>query len=486
MTKLTKIVATISDLRCDVDFIRGLYEAGMNVVRTNTAHIDDEGFARVVNNVRAVSKKIAILVDTKGPEIRTTKTESGEAIQLYAGSRVKVVGNIDQLTTEQCIAVSYKDIVKDLSVGCDLLFDDGEIDVKVIEKHDDGLICEILNDGKLGSRKSVNVPGVRINLPSLTPKDIHNIELAVKHNVDFIAHSFVRNKQDVLDVQAILDKYNSDIKIIAKIENQEGVDNIDEILEVAYGIMVARGDLGIEVPQEKIPGIQRALIRRAVNFKKPVIVATQMLHSMINNPRPTRAEVTDVANAIYYRTDAIMLSGETAYGKYPKEAVETMARIAEEAEKGKVPENDIKVNFDPSEHDTTSFLAKQATKAATEIGTKAIITDSYTGRTARYLAAFRCSNPVLAICYKESTMRHLALSYGVMASHQPERENNREYLLEAMSELREKGKIKDEDFISYLSGSFGAGNGTSFLEINQVEKILGDEKRFVLPDFKHN
>ena len=205
---------------------------------------------------------------------------------------------------------------------------------------------------------------------------------------------------------------------------------------------------------------------------------------MIHNPRPTRAEVTDVANAIYYRTDAIMLSGETASGKYPLEAVQTMARIAEEAEKSKVPENDIKVTFDPSEHDTTAFLAQTAANAATEIGTKAILTDSSTGRTARYLAAFRSTNPVLAICYNEKTMRLLALSYGVHASYQPQHGDNRDYLIDAMSELRAAGKIKDDDYISYLSGSFGAGNGTSFLEINQVKKILGDKSDYALPDFK--
>lgn len=481
--KHTKIVATISDLRCDVDFIRDLHHAGMNVVRMNTAHIDDEGFNRVINNVRAVSNKIAILVDTKGPEIRTTKTSDGENILLKTGDVVKVIGDPNVLSTNECIAVSYTNIVQDLSIGCDLLFDDGEIDLKVTEKGSDFLLCEVLNDGKLGSRKSVNVPGVRINLPSLTAKDIKNIGLAIKLDVDFIAHSFVRNKQDILDIQKILDEQNSDIKIIAKIENQEGVDNIEEILEVAYGIMIARGDLGIEVPQEKIPSIQRNLIRKAVGFKKPVIVATQMLHSMISNPRPTRAEVTDIANAIHYRTDAIMLSGETAYGKYPKEAVETMAKIAEEAELSKIPENDIKVRFNTDEPDTTAFLAEKTAKAASVLKTKAILTDSYTGRTARYLAAFRCSNPVLAICYKERTMRELALSYGVFASYQPERADSREYLMDAMSDLRERGKISDDDYISYLSGSFGAGAGTTFLEINQVKKILDDKKRYNLPNF---
>jgi len=485
MTKHTKIVATISDLRCDVDFIKDLYLAGMNVVRMNSAHINQEGFDRIISNTRAVSNKIALLMDTKGPEIRTTKTIDGHDLVLKTGDKIKFYGNPELLTSKDGIGLSYTNIVQDLTVGCDLLVDDGEIDFKVIEKTKDYLLCEILNDGVLGSRKSVNVPGVRINLPSLTEKDRINIDYAIKQDVDFIAHSFVRNKKDILDIQEILDKQGSQIKIIAKIENQEGVDNIDEILEAAYGIMVARGDLGIEVPQEKIPYIQRMLIRKSVGAKKPVIVATQMLHSMIKNPRPTRAEVTDIANAIYYRTDAIMLSGETAYGKYPKEAVQTMAKIALEAELSKVPENDIKVNFssNPNEPDTTAFLAQQAAKAAQELGTKAIITDSFTGRTARYLAAFRSTNPVLAICYKERTMRELALSYGVFPSYQAERVDSREYLLDAMSELLHKGKISNEDYITYLSGSFGVGSGTSFLEINKVEKILSHQEGFNLPKF---
>lgn len=482
--KHTKIVATISDLRCDVDFLTELYNAGMNVVRMNTAHIDEDGFSRLINNARAVSSKLAILVDTKGPEIRTTKTSDGENISFSTGDIVNIYGDPTQLSSKENVYLSYTEIVKDLSVGLDILFDDGEIDMKVIEKKGDHLVCEVQNEGKLGSRKSVNVPGVRINLPSLTEKDKKNIDLAIKFDVDFIAHSFVRNKQDILDIQEILDKQKSEIKIIAKIENQEGVDNIDEILEVAYGVMVARGDLGIEVPQEKIPAIQRHLIRRCINAKKPVIVATQMLHTMITNPRPTRAEVTDVANAIYYRTDAIMLSGETAYGKYPIEAVRTMAKIAEEAENSKDPDGDIKVHFNSEHPDTTAFLAEKATKASAYLNTKAIVTDSLTGRTARYLAAFRSKNPVLAVCYKERTMRELALSYGVFASHQEAPNgDSRQYLLEALKDLCEKGKIQSEDYISYLSGSFGAGTGTTFLEINQVGKILDEKKKYVLPNF---
>jgi pyruvate kinase len=326
MLKHTKIVATISDKRCEVEFLDSLYKAGMNVVRLNTAHMMEEGLAKVVNNVRAVSDRIGILMDTKGPEIRTTILK--EAIAFQMGDTIKMIGNPDAETTRECIYVSYKNFVHDLHIGDDVLIDDGELELKVIEKQTDYLVCEILNDASLGSRKSVNVPGVRIKLPSLTERDRLNIQWAIENNLDFIAHSFVRTKQDVLDIQRILDEQNSPIKIIAKIENQEGVDNIDEILDVTYGIMIARGDLGIEIPAEKIPGIQRVLIRKCVEAKKPVIVATQMLHSMIQNPRPTRAEVTDIANAIYYRTDALMLSGETAYGKYPLEAVQTMTKLA--------------------------------------------------------------------------------------------------------------------------------------------------------------
>ena len=262
--------------------------------------------------MRSVSNRIAILMDTKGPEVRTTVLD--EPIPFKAGDRVKVVGNPDRQTTRECISVSYPNFVHDLNVGGHILIDDGDLELVVVEKNADHLLCEVQNEATLSSRKSVNVPGVRINLPSLTEKDRNNILYAIEKDIDFIAHSFVRNRQDILDIKAILNAHNSDIRIIAKIENQEGVDNIDESLEVADGVMIARGDLGIEVPQERIPGIQRVLIRKCILAKKPVIVATQMLHTMINNPRPTRAEVTDIANAIYYRTNAMMLSGETAYG----------------------------------------------------------------------------------------------------------------------------------------------------------------------------
>lgn len=480
MSKSTKIVATISDKNCEVEFIQAMYNEGMNVVRMNSAHLQREGFIKIIQNVRAVSSHIALLMDTKGPEVRTTIAQD-DAIELSTGALVKIVGNPDVISTKECIAVNYPFFVRDLKIDDDILFDDGEIELKVESKDSDALYCRILNDGVLGSRKSVNVPGVRINLPSLTERDRQNILFAIEMDLDFIAHSFVRNKHDLLDIQNILDAHNSPIKIISKIENQEGVDNIDEILEYTYGVMIARGDLGIEVAQEKIPGIQRRLIRKCVLAKKPVIVATQMLHTMIKNPRPTRAEVTDVANAIYYRTDALMLSGETAYGKYPIESVRTMAKIAKEAEKTKLAENDIPIEISTS--DITSFLANAAVEASTKIGTKAIITDTYSGKTARHLAAYRGTNPVLALCYNERSTRELALSYGVFPIYQSEKGNTQKYFISGLLELIKLGFLNTDDYVSYLSGSFGEGFGTTFLEVNRVDKIFESRDKYLLPNF---
>ena len=481
MLKSTKIVATISDRNCEVDFIRQLYIEGMNVVRMNSAHLNREGFTKIINNVREVSQHIAILMDTKGPEVRTTVAEN-DGIEIQTGDIIKVKGNPDGITNNNIVYVNYQHFVRDLQIGDDVLFDDGEIELKVESKEDDYLLCVAKNDGSLGSRKSVNVPGVRINLPSLTQRDKENILIAIEMDIDFIAHSFVRNKQDLMDIQKILDSHNSPIKIISKIENQEGVDNIDEILDYCYGVMIARGDLGIEVAQEKIPGIQRRLIRKCVQAKKPVIVATQMLHSMIKNPRPTRAEVTDIANAIYYRTDALMLSGETAYGKYPVEAVRTMASIAREAEKTKMSENDIPIEI--STNDLTSFLSNAAVESSVKLNTKAIITDTYSGRTVRFLAAYRGKSPILAICYQERSTRELGLSYGVFPVYQKSDGNTQQYFMDALQYLIKMGWIEHEDLVCYLSGSFGEGYGTTFLEINQVNKILASRAKYLLPNFE--
>ncbi len=464
--KHTKIVATISDKRCEVEFIRQLFEAGMNVARLNTAHISLESALMMINNVRAVSDSIAILVDTKGPEIRTKNIS--EPISVKEGDIIKVKGG-DGESNNELFYVSYENIHLDVPVGNLILIDDGDLALEVIEKNDNHLVCRVGNSGFIKNKKSINTPGISVNLPSISPKDVEFIEFAAKHDVDFIAHSFVRNKEDVLAVQEILNIYNSKIKIIAKIENFDGVKNIDEILQYAYGIMVARGDLGIEIPAEKIPGIQRILIRNAVQQKKPVIIATQMLHSMIDNPRPTRAEVSDVATAIFDRTDAIMLSGETAYGNYPVEAVKVMSKIAIEVEAMKDQRNDLTVPR--LDNETSAFLAEAAVLASRELKVTAIVTDTLTGKIARYIAAFRSSLPVYAKCHNGRVKRELALSYGVFPSEIVSKKNKHKLIETSLLDLVDKRLITETDTVIYVGGNFGVGGGTSFIEIASVERM---------------
>lgn len=472
--KKTKIVCTISDINCDVDFIRDLYERGLNVVRMNTAHASDEGIKQLIQNVRTVSEAIPLLIDTKGPEIRTTvfADDYTEKFVIFEpGDQVKIVGNPQGTTTHEVISMNYANFCQDVPVGSVVLIDDGEIAFKIIGKEDNVLLAEAQNHGELGQRKSVNVPGVSIKLPSLTEKDRHMIDLAIQEDIDFIAHSFVRSKQDILDIQEILDSKNSKIKIIAKIENQEGVDNIDEILDVAYGVMVARGDLGIEVPQEKIPGIQRMLIRKCMQRNKPVIVATQMLHTMIKNPRPTRAEISDIANAVFSQTDAVMLSGETAYGAYPREAVQTMAQVCREAESEyESQEYHIPNHFGKVSPNVSSYLCKHAAIAQESLGVKAFITENQSGYASRMLASYRAKAPVYALCHNMKAVRLLALSYGVFPSHVQAAKSH--FLYMGLNHLVETGTVKKDDLLAYLFST--TAQGVSSLEINKAEKILSE------------
>ncbi|MCK5100633.1 MAG: pyruvate kinase, partial [Desulfobacteraceae bacterium] len=330
MVRKTKIIATISSRSCEPSFIKRLFKAGINVVRLNTAHMTHDDALDVINNTRQVSDKIAILLDTKGPEIRTCKSDS--PINVKHGDTIRIKGDHTKTSKDDIVYVSYDNFVNDIPMGSSIMIDDGCLALAVMEKDDDYLYCHVENDGFIGERKSVNIPSVHVKLPALSEKDIGFIKFATENKVDFIAHSFVRNKEDVLAVQEILDERKSKIKIIAKIENCDGVDNLEEILDHAYGVMVARGDLAVEIPAEKIPLIQKQIVKTCVDRRRPVIIATQMLHTMIESPRPTRAEVSDVANACLDHTDALMLSGETANGKYPEEAVRIMASIAQEVE----------------------------------------------------------------------------------------------------------------------------------------------------------
>lgn len=471
--KKTKIVATISDNRCEVDFIRELYKNGMNVARLNTAHMVPETAQNVVNNVRQISDKIALLIDTKGPEMRTTPMANKEGFEVQKDHILIISGSKDELSSEDRLFINYPNFVHDVPVGATVLIDDGEIALKVTDKTNEYLLCTVLNSGKIKGRKSVNVPGVHVKLPSLTEKDIAFIHWAIENEIDFIAHSFVRTSKDVLDIQKILDDHKSHIKIIAKIENQQGVDNIDQILGHVYGIMVARGDLGVEIAAEKIPGIQRLLLHKCRERKKPVIIATQMLHTMIENPRPTRAEVSDVANAIYQRTDAIMLSGETAYGDYPFDACKTMAKIAMEIEKQL--EAEVTTPLVHVTKPTTAILSQAAVEATTRLPIKAIVIDTLSGRTGRYLAAYRPSVPIFALCYKSHSMRELALSYGVYALMLAPRKTKDEFEHAAMEILTSNGSIKPEDTVVVIGGSFGPSTGATFIEISEAETMLNNK-----------
>ncbi|MBU2515801.1 pyruvate kinase [bacterium] len=465
--KKTKIIATISNNNCESDFLASLYWAGMNIIRLNTAHQTPEEALVVIKNIRAVSDRIAILIDTKGPEIRTTESD-GEVL-VKTGDKLIVKGAKNKKMSSECICVSYDDITKDVSVGNMLLIDDGEVELEVIVNNGEHLVCEVKNDGVIKGRKSVNVPSVKINLPSLTPKDIEFIRFAAQHNVDFIAHSFVRNKEDVLAVQKILDEENSPIRIIAKIENREGIDNFDQILDHCYGIMVARGDLAIEIPTEQIPLLQKKLVQKCIEHRKPVIIATQMLQSMIDSPRPTRAEVSDVANACLDGTDAIMLSGETAFGKYPLESVQMMAKIAWEIGQGH--ETFIDAPYETSQK-VTSYLAKAAIKASLRLQTKAIVADSISGNTIRSMAAFRGKNPIYAQCYSKSLVRQLALSYGIVPHFIEEDSTSHEFLKATLSRLLKEGRFGNDDLITVLAGHFGPDSGASYIEISTARNML--------------
>ncbi|MFR9620008.1 MAG: pyruvate kinase [Rikenellaceae bacterium] len=472
--KKTKIVATISDIRCDVELLEKLYAAGMDVVRINSAHATEEGATTVVRNARTVCEAIPVMIDTKGPEIRLTNIGGGEGnIVFNTGDVVKVKGtDKGEETTNEIIYMNVPSLVSDLNVGNRLLIADGELELLVLEKDTEFLTCKFLVGGKMKSRKSVNVPGVRVELPSITPKDERFIKWATKNDVDFIAHSFVRNAADVKAVQDILDANNSDIKIISKIENQEGIDNIDEIIEASYAIMVARGDMGVELSAEKIPGVQRMIVEKCIAAKRPVIIATQMVYSMVNSPRPTRAEVSDVASAIYERVDAIMLSDETASGKFPVEAVTTMARIAREIESdtrqfpAMVDLEMVSVN-----HEITAQLARSAVRACGNLPIKYVLTDTYTGRTGRYLAAFRGGKNVIAVCYTTPAQRILALSYGIVPILRTQQSDKYHFLSDAMEYIKENVELEDKDLLAVVGGSFGPNKGGSYVEIATVEDI---------------
>lgn len=464
--KKTKIICTISDFSCEVGFIRSLYENGMNVVRINTAHATIEGAQKVVDNVRAVSDKIAILIDTKGPEVRLTQMDTPEGVAVQNGDIINIYNDPEGISCRDAIYTNCASFVNDVPVGARILIDDGSVELAVRAKSEEHLECVVRNAGVIKGKKSVNVPNVHIDLPALTEKDKIFVKWAIDADIDFIAHSFVRCKEDLMAIQEILDEHNSHIKLISKIENQQGIDNLEEILINCYGVMIARGDLGVEVPAEKIPLLQKDIVDMCRAYRKPVIIATQMLHSMIENPRPTRAEVTDIANAIFQRTDAIMLSGETASGKYPVEAVSTMRKIAMEIEQSLGTSLDIKL--DKTLKPIAATLARNMVEATVQLPVKAIVLDTWTGRTARYIAEFRPKVPVYALCYRGFTMRELNLHYGVFPYRLEKVYTKEEMVKRAINILMNDKKVEEGDLLGFIGGSFAEELGASYMEFKYV------------------
>ncbi len=463
--KLTKILATISTHNCSEELLRSLHNAGMDAVRLNTAHMTPEDAIMVVQKVRATSDLIGIVIDTKGPEIRTR--EIAAPIPVETGETIRIVRTAP---TGKAFCVSYPQFIDEVPVGSLVLIEDGTIELEVVQKNPDDLVCTAKNAGRIAVKKNVNVPSVRLHLPSLSGRDEEFIRVAARYEVDFIAHSFVRNRNDIQAVQEILNEERSLVKIIAKIENTQGLDHLDEILEVCAGVMIARGDLGVEVPFERLPIIQKRIIQACARKTKIVITATQMLHTMIENPRPTRAEVSDVANAVFDGTDVLMLSGETANGKYPLEAVSAMAKIACEAE----TQRPLGWNIDTedSSNPIRTYFARAAANAYQDIPVKAIVADSESGRIARLISSYRPYVPIYVKSPNLHTVRELSLTYGVYAQVQSRQPNTDQLISQSVSSLLNEGVVEADDVVVVVGGTPGLTGTTNFLVINSVAQCL--------------
>lgn len=404
-----KIVGKIADNNAEPDFIKALFETGVDVSWLNTAHQDEPSTLEVIEKIRAISTDVPILIDTKGPEIRTKNIEN--PIELNAGEEFVITGDLS-VTGEKVIYTAYENLAGEVPVGSMILIDDGEFACEVKSIDGTKLICVAGNSGKIKNKKSINIPGVHIELPALSEKDKGFVHFCAKNDVDYITHSFVRSKKDIDEIKEILNQYdNHDVKIIAKIENREGFENLDEILENCEGLMVARGDLGVEVPFEEVPYMQKRMIEKAIQMGKIAIVATQALHTMIENPRPTRAEVSDIANSILDGTDSVSMSGETAYGKYPLESVNAMARIMKmtEAHRGELNFTESRPFSSHPLHVVTESVVftADASKA------KAIIVPCVNAKIAQALSVFRPDTPIFAFSSDKRVVRALRMSYGV-------------------------------------------------------------------------
>lgn len=477
--KKTKIICTMGPRTMDKIILKELIAGGMNVARFNFSHGSYEEHAERIALVRQVSEQlgipVALMLDTKGPEIRTGLLKDGKKVSLEQGKEFTLYTE-DREGDETGCSITYQQLVYDVRKGDTILIDDGLIGLEVQRVSADKIECIIKNGGELGERKGVNVPNVKIHLPGVTQKDREDILFGIEQGVDYIAASFVRNSDCIMDIREILeDNHGRDIGIIAKIENAEGVENIDEILDAADGIMVARGDLGVEIPADQVPHIQKKIINKCNRKCKPVVTATQMLDSMIRNPRPTRAEAGDVANAIYDGSDAIMLSGETAMGKYPVEAVRMMAKIAETTEAHLDYSNLQKLNKKQRKKDISMAVGFASVSTAEILKASCLVVPTMTGYTARMISSLRPKTPIYAISPSEQAVRRMQLYWGVYAMPGETEDSTRHMITNSMKIILRRKLIKKGELAVFTAGDpatnmvSGRGRSTNVMQVVEAK-----------------
>ena len=477
--KKTKIICTMGPRTMDKIILKELIAGGMNVARFNFSHGSYEEHAERIALVRQVSEQlgipVALMLDTKGPEIRTGLLKDGKKVSLEQGKEFTLYTEEREGDETGC-SITYQQLVYDVRKGDTILIDDGLIGLEVQRVSADKIECIIKNGGELGERKGVNVPNVKIHLPGVTQKDREDILFGIEQGVDYIAASFVRNSDCIMDIREILeDNHGRDIGIIAKIENAEGVENIDEILDAADGIMVARGDLGVEIPADQVPHIQKKIIHKCNRKCKPVVTATQMLHSMIRNPRPTRAEAGDVANAIYDGSDAIMLSGETAMGKYPVEAVRMMAKIAETTEAHLDYSNLQKLNKKQRKKDISMAVGFASVSTAEILKASCLVVPTMTGYTARMISSLRPKTPIYAISPSEQAVRRMQLYWGVYAMPGETEDSTRHMITNSMKIILRRKLIKKGELAVFTAGDpatnmvSGRGRSTNVMQVVEAK-----------------
>lgn len=472
MLKKTKIICTMGPACENDETLRALIMNGMNVARFNFSHGTHEEqkarFDRLVRIREEMKVPVAALMDTKGPEIRLGVFENGKEV-LEDGATFTLTTE-EMLGTVSKATITYKDLKNDVQVGSTILINDGLIELKVDKIQGEDIICTVVHGGVVSNRKGINVPGVELSMPYLSEVDTKDILFAIETGFDFIAASFVRTAEDVKAIRALLDSKGSGMKIIAKIENRQGVENLDEILEASNGIMVARGDMGVEIPFEEVPHIQKSMITKATAMRKHVITATQMLESMITNPRPTRAEVADVANAVYDGTTAIMLSGETAAGKYPVEAVKTMTRVAKEAEKNMDYAGNLVRRGLYATDDLATAIAYAACTTAIQIAATAIITVTITGSTCKKVAGLMPPVPVIGCSMRDDVCRKMSLMWGVESVYLEEKASEEELFADAVRVSKEAGYVKAGERVVIVAGvPLGKVGSTNMIRVVDVK-----------------